>query len=669
MLCSRLLNFCFYNIQGHCNFMKFSNGGNQLAASSLNTIKIFNVWTFEKNVQIKQRIGKIQHFMWLEDDQCIVSCSNSGIICIWNAYTGHRLYEYIEKQVQFKQISISNTESNLVIFALDKFTSLRVLSCKYNKAISSEVNTNTIEDITLEKIIDLKLLDTSFFCSFGNTLFFGNHKGHILHYNYSVDKENKWQIVNDNFYQNCSISQILISNCMNRIFLISAFEDGLMVLCNLSDINEEFLMPSPVSRHSITNQTNQETNLKLDPQPQEFFNDILITKNDIKKIISNNLNLKQIIIEQEDDQNYQLKLKDMIHKEQTKTINYEAKLNLTCLRSLYKEIKQINEDKFKKNYHRLDKLKFKLQKDLQIAKENAEFELNKKFVLSDRLSSQFQELNTINKDILDGIKRLSESNTISTKLGSNNSKNIEKNRASELHGVMKSKLEHLRKVISFLNSENFEMEFNQDEMFTKMVTFNKQSIDSVGNQIRNFKTEICFVRKKIHQIKDKFSLLKERQKKIEENFLKEKKNHSVKLEQIESCKKAVELRQKDLDFKLKNKSEMTRKIEQLKKINYILKFELEQVRNTTDKFKVLNDNLKNLIDSFEENLSRIIQKKIFLLKQMNHTSNIKVFGILKKKPNLKNDKFNRQFDLKNPKLLKSFFQSCKSISKKKYEIF
>ncbi|RMZ94697.1 WD repeat-containing 65 [Brachionus plicatilis] len=429
----------------HSNFMKFSNGGSQLAASSLNTIKIFNVWTFEKCVQIKQRIGKIHHFMWLEGDQCIISCSNSGIICIWNAFTGHRLYEYIEKQVQFKHVSISNAETNLIIFAVDKLNSLRILSCKFNKTISSEANTATIEDIVLEKIVDLKKLDISCFCSFGNTIFFGNQKGHVLHLKYSMGKTSKWQIVNENFYQNCGISQLVISNCMNRIFLISAFDDGLLVLCNLNGGNEAFLMPSPVSHHSITNQTNQETILKLEPQAQEFFNDILITKNDIKKIISNDLNLKQVIIEQEDDQNYQLKLKDMIHKEQTKTINYEAKLNLTCLRSLYKEMRQIDEDKFKKNYHRLDKLKFKLQKDLQIAKENAEFELNKKFVLNNKLSSQFQELSSINKDILDGINRLSESNGTSTELESSNLKNIEKIRINELHSEMKFKLEHLKK--------------------------------------------------------------------------------------------------------------------------------------------------------------------------------------------------------------------------------
>lgn len=631
----------------------------------MNTIKIFNAWNFEKCVQIKQRIGKIQHFVWIEDDQCIISCSNSGIICIWNAFTGHRLYEYIEKQVQFRHISISLTETNLAIFALDKLASLRILSCKFNKTISSETNT-AIEDIVLEKIVDLKNLGVSCFCSFGNTLFFGNQKGHIIHFKHSFVETSKWQIVNENFQQNLGLSQLVISNCMNRIFLISAFEDGLLVLCNMNEKKDLFLMPSPISQLSITNQTNQEASLKLEPQAQEFFNDILITKNDIKKIISNDLNLKQVIIEQEDDQNYQLKLKDMIHKEQTKTINYEAKLNLTCLRSLYKEIRQIDEDKFKKNYHRLDKLKFKLQKDLQFARENAEFELNKKFVLSDQLSSQLQELNSINKDILDGINRLSESNAISTKLESSNLKNIEKIRINELHSEMIFKLEHLKKVIKLLKSENFQMENNQDDMLTKMITFNKSNIDSLDARIRNLKTDTCFVRKKICQIKEKFSILKERQRAHNEHFLKEKKNYAIKLEQLDNFKKAVNLRQKELEFKLKNKAEMSKKIDQLTKINYILKFELDQIEHNSNKFREMNAGLKALIESYEENLSSIIQKKINLLKQINQATNSQVYGISRKVYSKKNENFSRQYEFRynNPKLLKSFFESCKSHSKK-----
>ncbi|CAF0922961.1 unnamed protein product [Brachionus calyciflorus] len=657
------------------NYIKFSNGGKFLGATSLNTIKIFNIWTFEKCLEIKLRIGKIQQFIWLEDDQFIVSCSNSGIICIWNIFTGQRLYEYIEKQVQFKQISIFNHQSKLFIYALDKLNSLRILSCKFNRNLSIESNSNNIEDIILEKTIDLKKFDITCFSSFKNTICFGNDKGHIICFKYLVDnnKITSFQKGNQNFFQKSGICQLSISNCMNKTYLVSAFDNGLLVLCNINEKNHQFfLMSSSVSNHSLSsnnhlNNNPDSGNFKLDQQQQqqgeslEFFNDILITKNDIKKLISSDLNLRQILIEQEDEQNYQLKLKDMIQKEQTKTINYEAKLNLTCLRSLYKEIKQLNDDKSKKNSLRLDKLKFKLEKDLELVKENAELELNKKFVLYEKLNYEYLKLNSMNKEILNGINSLSNQEKIVAK--NSYFENIEKIQVQELENEIKYRLGKFKKLTKLLKNENVMLELNEDLQVRNLIRFNQGTIDSISDRIKNLKLDTCFVRKKLFQLKEKFSLIKEKQRAHNENYIREKKNYSTKFDQVENLKKVLEIRQKDLDLKFKSKLELMKKIEQLNKINYILNYELEQVELTSRRFKSLNEDLKNMIHLNEEKLSTIIQKKINWLRQMNDLSNSKVYNEVKlsKKQNIINN--TRRYDLRhrnNPKLFKSFFDSCKS---------
>ncbi|RMZ94696.1 hypothetical protein BpHYR1_017256 [Brachionus plicatilis] len=108
------------------------------------------------------------------------------------------------------------------------------------------------------------------------------------------------------------------------------------------------------------------------------------------------------------------------------------------------------------------------------------------------------------------------------------------------------------------------MESNQDDMLNNMIFFNKHSVDSLGSRIRDLKTETCFVRKKICQ--------------------------------VENCKKAADLSQRELDSKLRNKMEMAKKIDQLNKINYILKFELDQVEHTKNSF--IDELIFSLIEKF-----------------------------------------------------------------------
>lgn len=609
-------------------------------------------------------MGKIQHFVWHQDDQYIITCSNSGIICIWSVYTGQRLYEYIEKQVQFKQIFSYSTEAKCYIFALDRSNTLRVLYGKCIKGLLIESdstissnstnnnnNVNSIEDLYLEKIIDLKSFSLTCFSSFKNNVFFSDDKGHIFYLNYSFDEKEKVSdikillsnlsisLFNDK--SSAAICQLdVASNCLSQVsnstknYLLIALENGLLILCNMNNNNNTnntinraiitsdknhflLLMSSPEEVNTNTNaNANSQEQVEIASctkfqQVHSTNNDILIAKSDIKKLISNDLNLKQNLVELEDEQNYQIKLKDMIHKEQTKTINYEAKLNLTCLRGVYKELKQTSEDKLRRNYHKFENEIVKFKKDLELIKKNAENELNEKFLYFSQLYQEYLKLEEINRNLVENINRVEIGDSSKEVLVNIDYEKIE---ITELEQEIKLKLKNLANLTKLLEEENSKIELEGDRKIQNLIEFHRQTIHRIRCANEATKLEICLVRRKLFNLREKFSNLKHKQKNHDTNCLTESKKLNIKLEQVQCVKKLMRIRDDEFNLKQKEVSNLIRKLEHLRKINSIYKFEFDQISSSCIQLKAQNEKFKKLIHLNEEKLTSIVFKKINFLK-------------------------------------------------------
>lgn len=567
---------------------------------SNNGINIFNLWNFELINELKFRAGKLTHFEWFYQDQYIAASSNLGIICIWNVFTGEKLTEYVEKTVKFTRLSVKMTENNLTLFALDHLNNLRLLNArlKNGKIIETEnVNLifekyiNTPNTRKIIKNIKNELIVTSF-CFYKKLVVLGSENGSIfikdfISNNIKIDK--KFSL------HNSSICQLKIIENATRPLLVSCSQDGLIIISDL------------ISEVSVALDQNDQQQ-----QSKKFVysDDILQTKNEIRKKHNHDLNLQFSIIEKNEDQAYQLRLKEIEHKEQTKSINYEAKLELTRLRTLLKELKLTNEKKLEEFTRRIQDLNRKFEKDLDYVKESAEIELSKEFQLYQDLVFKHQAcVNSSNmlEAKLEELLKTNGSNVI------DNEVNVYMQyKLYDLKQKARSDLLESKQKIILLKQENEKLDLDGDRLIDKFKTKNEISLSEVKKKNDLMRVEISLAKKHLSNLKCEINTFKEREANREENLFITKKKYLVKYDQLESLKKMLLSANHELIGKEKKINLLRIKAEQLKKSKFTNEYRINE----------LNKNLEPLVEENRKLNEKIktnqLQLQTTILNRMNY---------------------------------------------------
>jgi hypothetical protein len=567
---------------------------------SNNGINIFNLWNFELINELKFRAGKLTHFEWFYQDQYIAASSNLGIICIWNVFTGEKLTEYVEKTVKFTRLSVKMTENNLTLFALDHLNNLRLLNArlKNGKIIETEnVNLifekyiNTPNTRKIIKNIKNELIVTSF-CFYKKLVVLGSENGSIfikdfISNNIKIDK--KFSL------HNSSICQLKIIENATRPLLVSCSQDGLIIISDL------------ISEVSVALDQNDQQQ-----QSKKFVysDDILQTKNEIRKKHNHDLNLQFSIIEKNEDQAYQLRLKEIEHKEQTKSINYEAKLELTRLRTLLKELKLTNEKKLEEFTRRIQDLNRKFEKDLDYVKESAEIELSKEFQLYQDLVFKHQAcVNSSNmlEAKLEELLKTNGSNVI------DNEVNVYMQyKLYDLKQKARSDLLESKQKIILLKQENEKLDLDGDRLIDKFKTKNEISLSEVKKKNDLMRVEISLAKKHLSNLKCEINTFKEREANREENLFITKKKYLVKYDQLESLKKMLLSANHELIGKEKKINLLRIKAEQLKKAKFTNEYRINE----------LNKNLEPLVEENRKLNEKIktnqLQLQTTILNRMNY---------------------------------------------------
>jgi hypothetical protein len=429
-------------------------------------------------LNLNLRYGKIQHFNWFNRDQNIIGCANSGIVTIWNAFSGQRLYEYIEKTIKFKSVFLNGHLMEYSIFAFDYHNNLTILKNNNSSRMRSSVSSvsltldqNNLEDLVLEKVVYFANLikDSSgmiekrmplkitCFNVFENWIILGTNKGIIYFYDYVLN--DLLTTIYDNKNENgpcLSISQLLVIKLNDdKANLICFYENGLTKI---------FVF----SHESIDYKTD---NLILTKQPlfNKISDDILIYKKDLKQKISNDFNLKNLLEEQQDEQKYQLKLKDVINNEEIRTINYQAKVKFTYLRNFIKKKKFIKDQNLKTSRIRLNEIKEKFHRDLNQLKETNEAILISKYILLDQLNNDLDKLKKQNESLVTNINNISLDPNYELNLNLEN--NLEKNLKFEtniLNSNANAELEKLKNLIKYITCNNYELELENDNLIENL---------------------------------------------------------------------------------------------------------------------------------------------------------------------------------------------------------
>ena len=111
----RLMNLLIDDIKNFREFpfknstsCSFSCGGHLLAAVSHNNIAIYSSVDFRNILNLTGHDGKVTSITWSKDDQYLVSCAEDGSLYQWDVVEGKRIYETVNKQCSFSDVSMGS---------------------------------------------------------------------------------------------------------------------------------------------------------------------------------------------------------------------------------------------------------------------------------------------------------------------------------------------------------------------------------------------------------------------------------------------------------------------------------------------------------------------------------------------------------------------------------
>ena len=474
-----------------------------------NCISLVNIWTSRINLNLKVRYGKIQNFNWFNRDQNIIGCANSGIVAVWNTFSGQTIYEYVERSINFRNVLIN---SQNLIFAFDHQNNLRILKHNSGRKMSTSsvlslLDHNNLEDLVLEKIVCFKNLiknDTyatldkgmplkiTCFTIYKNWIILGSNKDTIYFYDFIL---NEFLKITDNRSKKIeslsSISQLLIIRLdENEQNLICFYENGSIKIYNFICDNEN-------------NKSEDIIHTKKPPTCDKLSNDILIYKKDLKQAIKKDLNLRNLLEDQEEEKRYQLKLKDVIHNEEIKTMNYQAKIKFTYLRNFINKKKYLNDQQLKSKSTRFNEVEEKLQNDLRKLKEKNESQLISKYTELDQLSHEFAELKKKNESLVTRINNLllDPNDELNLKL-ENDLEAYQKIEVDNLNSSSNARLKFLQNMIKYITRDNYELELEEDNLIQNL----KYNLDCVYNdhlkKNEQLKNDILICKYNIESLKE-----------------------------------------------------------------------------------------------------------------------------------------------------------------------
>ncbi|TSL47697.1 Cilia- and flagella-associated protein 57 [Bagarius yarrelli] len=247
----------------NCRECVFSHGGHMFAAVNGNVIHLYSTVTFDNILNLKGHSGKVRSVVWNADDSRLVSCGMDGAVYEWNTLRGQRESESVLKSCSYTNIALSHDTKTII-------------------AVLREVASDGV-------IYTAVVLTRS-----GRTLLIGTSGGTIRSIKYPLPVQKDW-----NEYQAHSgpINKMVIT--FDDRFLISASEDSCLFVWKI---------------------TEQEGRGAKKDRELSYAEEILITRSDLEEKNQIMLELKTRVEELKMENEYQLRLKEMIYNEKIKEL-------------------------------------------------------------------------------------------------------------------------------------------------------------------------------------------------------------------------------------------------------------------------------------------------------------------------------------------------------------
>ncbi|KAI9032449.1 hypothetical protein DFJ74DRAFT_764133 [Hyaloraphidium curvatum] len=267
-----------------CRECQFSNGGHLFAAVQGTSVHVYKTWTYELVASFREHNGKIKSIQWSDDDSHLVSAGFDGSVFIWNWSSGAKEFESTVKTTMYGCAWPSRDRSILWASGYgDK--SLR----EWAGAAASP------RDWTLDA--NVTSMSTS---ADGRSLFLGLSNGTVCVAPLPLSSSaSGGLVVTKHKVSHAAVTKIRVSPDGRELFATS--DDGGLYIysCAAAVVGTSGTGAAPV-----------------DPELGRIFPDeVLTTKSDLEERLQEMRDLETRIQEMKSEHDYQLKMKEMQHKE------------------------------------------------------------------------------------------------------------------------------------------------------------------------------------------------------------------------------------------------------------------------------------------------------------------------------------------------------------------
>ncbi|CAM9343742.1 unnamed protein product [Lampetra planeri] len=266
---------------------EFSVRGCRERASG-NVIHIYSVTSFESLLSLKGHNGKVRAIEWSLDDSRLVTCGMDGAVYQWNMQTGKRESESVLKSCSYSGVAFSS-------------------DCGTILAVGSDVTLKEIQDcqVLREVPADDDALTAVVASRSGRVLFTGTSSGAIRAVRYPLPIQKEWITQQ----AHCGPVTKMVITYDDR-FLLTASEDSCLIIWKMVNKDDQEVRSNSQMMH---------------------IEEVLITKSDLEEKSQTLLEMKMRLDEIHMENEYQLRLKDISHRERTEEISAQVTQQIEAL--------------------------------------------------------------------------------------------------------------------------------------------------------------------------------------------------------------------------------------------------------------------------------------------------------------------------------------------------
>eukprot|EP01038_Epipyxis_sp_PR26KG_P004822 gene4822-6757_t len=557
------LRICFEVSIKACRDCCFSSGGHVLAATNGNSILVYDFITGEKIADLRGHNSKVRSIRWLPSGFQLLSAGQDGAVYIWSLDGMKRVAEFVQKGTMYTSAVFSN---NTVLVV---------------------GNDRTLRELTLPDLLPNKLSETGLVLTnielsvtklslFASTFEYAK-PGYVRAYPYPVTGD-----YDDYPCTNSQITRMRMTPDEN--FLIVTDEQGCIVLIELKGRQDRYQRTNPSSYIDLY-------------ESSEWSEEVMVTRvelEDLKIAVSELQTKVEELINQND---YQLKLKDMNYSEKIKETTDKF---ITELEASKNKLEMLQEVRFDYEIESIEKIKYMEemhQNNIQSMETNFQaqiMEMVDKYqqLVKDR-DAQIERLDEQRRMLVRSHEKYADELTIDFDSRLDDDKQARLTREVERDELEKELLESQNQLEDDIDTEIENMKKQYEE---KLAVSRETTLKYKGDNGLKKKQFHLMLTQQDEQ-KEEMKLLQAKEKELHD---------AIKLleKEVSAHKKEIKTRDISIGEKEKRIYELKKKNQELDKFKFVLDFKIRELKQQIEprqlEIMAMREKIKNMDNELEK---------------------------------------------------------------------